>query len=83
MGSTYLYYQEEEWSRFITLTPPLNARIRRKPHPIPKIQEMLQTQGFAYASSIDLNMGYHHIELSPDAKKLYHCTPSDMNGQGK
>jgi hypothetical protein len=27
---------------------------------------MLQNlEGFAYATSIDLNMGYYHIELSP------------------
>ena len=51
----------------------LNQRIRRKPFPIPKIQDMLlNLGGFTYASSLDLNMGYYHIELSPGAKHL--CT---------
>jgi hypothetical protein len=29
-------------------------------------------EGFKYATSLDLNMGYYHIELSPDSSKL--CT---------
>ena len=44
-----------------------------KPFSIPKIQEMLlKLEGFIYASSLDLNMGYYNIELTPGAKKL--CT---------
>jgi hypothetical protein len=36
---------------------------------------MLQNlEGFAYATSIDLNMGYYHIELSPESRALYDCT---------
>jgi hypothetical protein len=51
----------------------LNKRIKRKPYPIPKIQDiLLKLEGFQYASSLDLNMGYYHIELSPSASKL--CT---------
>jgi hypothetical protein len=51
----------------------LNKRIKRKPFPIPKIQEMLQQlEGFMYATSLDLNMGYYHIELTPNASK--YCT---------
>ena len=51
----------------------LNHRIRRKPFPIPKIQDMLlNMEGFTYVSSLDLNMGYYHIELSPGSKWL--CT---------
>jgi hypothetical protein len=35
----------------------LNKRIKRKPFPIPKINDMLQKlEGFAYATSLDLNM---------------------------
>ena len=33
---------------------------------------MLKLEGFKYATSLDLKMGYYHIELSPDSKKL--CT---------
>ena len=41
--------------------------------PIPKIQDMLlKLEGFQYATSLDLNMGYYHIELSPTAKQI--CT---------
>ena len=51
----------------------LNKLIKRKPYPIPRIQDMLlKLEGFAYATSIDLNMGYYHIRLSPESSKL--CT---------
>ena len=33
---------------------------------------LLNLDGFMYASSIYLNMGYYHIELSPEAKQI--CT---------
>ena len=33
---------------------------------------MLKLEGFQWATSLDLNMGYYHIELSPSSKKL--CT---------
>ena len=51
----------------------LKVRIRRKPYPIPKIQDLLlKLEGFQYATSLDLNMGYYHIELTPESQKL--CT---------
>ena len=44
-----------------------------QPYPIPNIQDMLlNLEGFQYATSLDLNMGYYHIELSPRSKQL--CT---------
>ena len=59
--------------RFINDFRELNKRIRRKPYPIPNIQDMLlNLDGFQYATSLDLNMGYYHIELSPKSKQL--CT---------
>ena len=33
---------------------------------------MMKLEGFQYGASLDLNMGYYHIELNPDSKKL--CT---------
>ncbi len=51
----------------------LNLRIRRKPFPLPKITDLLQKlQGFMWATSLDLNMGYYHILLTPNASRL--CT---------
>ena len=51
-----------------------NKRIQRKPYPIPKIQDLLlKLEGFKFATSLDLNMGYYHdIELSSASKRL--CT---------
>ena len=40
---------------------------------MPKIQDLLQKlEGFTYATSLNLNMGYYHIELTPNAHRL--CT---------
>jgi hypothetical protein len=51
----------------------LNKRIVRKPYPIPKISTILQElEGFTYATSLDLNMGYYTIRLDPTASKM--CT---------
>ena len=51
----------------------LNKRIKRKPFPIPKINDLLQKlEGFYLATSLDLNMGYYHIGLTPYASSL--CT---------
>ena len=51
----------------------LNKRIKQYPFPIPKIQDMLQKlEGFMWATSLNLNMGYYHIILTPNASRL--CT---------
>jgi Reverse transcriptase (RNA-dependent DNA polymerase) len=51
----------------------LNKRIKRKPFPIPKIQDMLhKLRGFQWVTTIDLNMGYHNILLDSHSSKL--CT---------
>jgi hypothetical protein len=45
------------------------------PFPIPKIgkADMIRSmEGFIFASTLDLNMGYHHIKLEADTQKL--CT---------
>jgi hypothetical protein len=50
-----------------------NKRIVRKPYPIPKISTTLQElEGFTYATTLDLNMGYYTIRLDPTAAKM--CT---------
>jgi hypothetical protein len=59
--------------QFITDFVELNEQIKRKPYPIPKMQDlMLKLEGFCYATFLDLNMGYYHIKFSPFSKQL--CT---------
>ena len=51
----------------------LNRQFKRKPYPMPKIREiLLNLEGFQYATSLDLNMGYYHIRLREQAINL--CT---------
>ena len=51
----------------------LNQLIKRMPYPLPKIQDMLpKLEGFQWATSLDLNMGYYHIRLMSNASNL--CT---------
>jgi hypothetical protein len=70
---TFIIPKKDGSVRFITDFRELNKRIKRKPYPIPKIQDlMLKLEGFQYATSLDLNMGYYHIELTPFSKQL--CT---------
>ena len=70
---TLIIPNKDKTVRFITDFCELNKRILRKPYPIPKIQDLLlKLEGFQYGTSLDLNMGYYHIELSPNSKKL--CT---------
>jgi Reverse transcriptase (RNA-dependent DNA polymerase) len=53
----------------------LNSLLQRHPFPIPKIGHMIKyMEGFTFtfATALDLNMGYYHINLDADAQKL--CT---------
>ena len=69
----FIIPKKDKTVRFISDFRELNKRIKCKPYPIPKIQDLLQTlEGFQYGTSLDLNMGYYHIELSPHSKRL--CT---------
>ena len=57
--------------RFISDSRNINKQLKRKPHPMPKINEMLfKLEGFQYAISLDLNMGNYHIRLSENASNL-------------
>ena len=59
--------------RFISDFREVNKRIKRYPYPIPNIQDLLmKLEGFRWATTLDLNMGYYHIQLSPDSRKI--CT---------
>ena len=51
----------------------VNKRLVRKPFPLPKISTVFQEiEGFSYATTLDLNMGYYTIRLDPDASRV--CT---------
>jgi RNase H-like domain found in reverse transcriptase/Reverse transcriptase (RNA-dependent DNA polymerase)/Integrase zinc binding domain len=70
---TFLVPKKDQSVRFINDFRELNKRIKRKPFPIPKIQDMLlKLEGFQWATSLDLNMGYYHIKLDPASRAL--CT---------
>ena len=70
---TFIIPKKNNTVRFISDFRRLNAALKRKPYPIPKIQDMLQKlEGFKYATALDLNMGYYTIKLNPDAQNL--CT---------
>ena len=51
----------------------LNSQIKRKLYPMKKIQYMiLKVEGFKYATSLYLSMGYYHIRLSTNVINI--CT---------
>ena len=59
--------------RFLSDFRQLNKKIVRKPYPLPKILDLMQTlQGFTYATTLDLNMGYYTIKLDEKSQEL--CT---------
>jgi hypothetical protein len=59
--------------RILTDFRRLNAQIKRRPFPLPKISDLLRKlSGFKYETAIDLSMGYYHISLDLEAQKL--CT---------
>ena len=58
--------------RFLSDFRNLNRQLKRKPYPMPKIREMLlNLEGFKYASSLDLNMGYYHIRIRKQASNIF------------
>ena len=74
MDCTNFHHSKKDATvRFISDFCELNKCIKSKPFPIPKIQDLLlKLEGFQHATSLDLNMGYYHIELMPFNKRL--CT---------
>ena len=69
---TFRIPKKDSTVRFISDNRELNKRILRQPYPIPKIQDLLlRLEGFRYGTTLDLNMGYYHIELSAKSKELW------------
>ena len=77
---TFIIPKKDKTVRFISDFRELNKRIRRTPYPIPKIKDLLlRLEGFTYGSSLDLNMGYYHIELGDKSKEM--CTITTQWGK--
>ncbi len=74
MGFTIIYHTKKDGTvRMITDFREVNKRLVRKPFPIPKISTVLQElEGFTYATTLDLNMGYYTIRLDSNSSKI--CT---------
>ena len=61
---TFLIPKKDHFFRFIFNFHDLNKVIKQTPYPIPKIQDLLlKLEEFQYATALDLNIGYCHIEL--------------------
>jgi len=57
--------------RFISDFRKLNAKIKCKPYPIPRISDVLQQlEGFQYATTLDLNMGYYTVSIGLGLRDL-------------
>ena len=70
---TFVHPKKTGDVRILTDFRRLNALIKRKPFPLPKISDILQKlTGFKYATALDLSMGYYHIPLDAESAKL--CT---------
>ena len=70
---TFIVPKKEGTVRFITDFRQLNKCLKRKPYPMPNIQDILQKLGgFTYATALDLNMGYYNIRLDLASSSL--CT---------
>ena len=70
---TFIIPKSDNTVRFISDFRKLNEKLLRENCPPPTISDILQTlQGFQFATSLDLNMGYYTIRLSPSAQDM--CT---------
>ncbi len=70
---SFIIPKKDQTVRFSSDFWEVSKRLVRKPFPIPKISTVLQEiEGFSYATTLDLNMGYYTIRLDPDASKI--CT---------
>ena len=58
--------------RFLSYFRNSNKQLKQKPYPMPKINQIfLKLEGFHYATSLDLNMEYYHIQIIKNASNLY------------
>ena len=74
MGSTFVRTAKGKRNqmRLLSNFHTLDRSLEHNPYPMPKIWWMiLNLEGFQYATSLDLNMGYYHICLSKEASNLF------------
>ena len=70
---TFIIQKKNSTVCFISDLRELYKRTLRQPYPIHKIQDiLLRLELFCYGTTLDLNMWYHHIEISAKSKEL--CT---------
>jgi hypothetical protein len=68
---TFVIPKKNGTVRIITDFRMLNACLKRKPFPMPKIPEIFRgMEKFKYATTLDLNMGYYSMPLDDDSKAL-------------
>ncbi len=57
--------------RVLTDFRKLNEYLVRRPHPLPKISDLMHKhEKFTYATALDLSMGYYHIPVSEKSQRL-------------
>ena len=62
----------------------LNKQLKQKSHPLSKINEtLLKLEGFQYAISLDLKMGYYHIRLRKSTSNSCNIIPPWGNNRYK
>jgi hypothetical protein len=72
---TFIIPKKDSTVRTISYFRELNKCIVRNPYPIPQNSAILQElEGFTYAMTLDLNMGYYTIRLDPTASKMCNIT---------
>lgn len=70
---SFIIPKKEDEVRFLMDFRKVNEILVRKPYPIPKILYIMQTlQGFTYATTLDLSMGYYSIRLDKSSQEI--CT---------
>jgi hypothetical protein len=68
---TFVIPKKNGTVRIITDFCMLNACLKLKPFPMPKIPEIFRgMENFKYATTLDLNMGYYSMPLDDDSKAL-------------
>ena len=73
-GSPYLPQPKPKTNQvhFLSNFINLNNKLKRKPYPLPKINEiLLKSEGFQYAMSLDLNIVYYNIQIISNSRNFF------------